>query len=103
MTTDTITLTLAPKILLIQTAFIGDVVLATPLIEQLHRFFPAASIDFLLRKGNESLLTHHPKLRKIIVWKKKEAKYAQLWKILVDVRREKYDVVINLQRFGATG
>ena len=44
------------KFLIIQTAFIGDVVLATSLIEKLHRHFPEAQIDFLLRKGNESLL-----------------------------------------------
>ncbi len=28
------------KILIIQTAFIGDVVLATALVEKLHRYFP---------------------------------------------------------------
>ena len=44
------------KILIIQTAFIGDVILATPLIEKLKNFFPKAEIDFLLRKGNEGLL-----------------------------------------------
>ena len=45
------------KFLIIQTAFIGDVVLATIIIEKLHADFPDAQIDFLLRKGNEGLLT----------------------------------------------
>ena len=44
------------KFLVIQTAFIGDVVLATAIIEKLHQFFPDARIDFLVRKGNEALL-----------------------------------------------
>ena len=44
------------KFLVIQTAFTGDVVLATALLEKLHRFFPDAQIDFLVRKGNEGLL-----------------------------------------------
>jgi ADP-heptose:LPS heptosyltransferase len=48
------------KFLIIQTAFIGDVVLATSLVEKLHNWFPDAQIDFLVRKGNESLLTGHP-------------------------------------------
>ena len=42
--------------LIIQTAFIGDLILATALIEKLRKFYPHASIDFLLRKGNETLL-----------------------------------------------
>ena len=66
------------KLLLIQTAFIGDVILATPLIEQLRRTFPDATIDFALRKGNESLLAGHPHLRKVYVWRKKEEKYRGL-------------------------
>ncbi len=40
------------KILIIQTAFIGDVVLATSIAEKLHFYFPSAQIDFLVRKGN---------------------------------------------------
>lgn len=54
------------KFLIIQTAFIGDVVLATSLIEKLHYHFPKAEIDFLLRKGNESLLANHPFLNQVI-------------------------------------
>lgn len=91
------------KFLIIQTAFIGDVVLATPLIEKLHAFFPDAQIDFLVRKGNENLLHDHPFLRRVLVWNKKEGKYRSLFKMLKAIRKTKYDKVINLQRFGATG
>lgn len=91
------------KFLLIQTAFIGDVILATPLIEQLRRTFPDATIDFALRKGNESLLLQHPHLRKVFIWRKKEEKYRGLWRMLRDIRRERYDWVINCQRFAASG
>lgn len=91
------------KFLIIQTAFIGDVVLATPLIEKLHAFFPGAQIDFLVRKGNEGLLQYHPYVNKVLVWNKKEGKYRSLWKMLKTIRKNKYDKVINLQRYGATG
>lgn len=50
------------KILIIQTAFIGDVVLATAVIENLKHHYPDAQIDFLLQKGNESLLANNPHL-----------------------------------------
>lgn len=91
------------KFLIIQTAFIGDVVLATALIEKLHQHFPDAEIDFLVRKGNESLLTGHPILHEILIWDKKENKFRNLWKLLWLIRKRKYDKVINVQRFAATG
>ena len=91
------------KFLIIQTAFIGDVVLATSLVEKLHKHFPDAEIDFLLRKGNESLLAGHPFLHEVLIWDKKEHKLRNLWKMLRLVRKRKYDKVINVQRFAATG
>ncbi|WP_299825291.1 glycosyltransferase family 9 protein [uncultured Pontibacter sp.] len=91
------------KILIIQTAFLGDVVLATALIEKLHAFYPEAQLDFLLRKGNEGLIKEHPLLRQVLIWNKKEGKYKSLMQLLSQIRAEKYDLVINVQRFGATG
>ena len=91
------------KILIIQTAFTGDVILATAILEKLHRFFPAVQLDFLVRKGNEGLLKDHPFIHETIVWNKKENKKKNLFSIFKKIRREKYDAVINLQRFAATG
>ncbi len=89
--------------LIIQTAFIGDVVLATALVEKLAKFFPNAKIDFLVRKGNESLLNNNPHLNEVLVWDKKQNKYSNLFNLASQVRKNKYDVVINLQRFASTG
>lgn len=91
------------KFLIIQTAFIGDVILATPIIEKLHQFHPDAQIDFLVRKGNESLLTGHPFIHQLIIWNKKENKTSNLFRIIREVRKNKYDYVINLQRYFSSG
>jgi lipopolysaccharide heptosyltransferase II len=91
------------KFLVIQTAFIGDVVLATALLEKLHAYFPDARIDFLVRKGNEALLAGHPWLHSVLVWDKKQNKLKNLWTMGRRIRRERYDRVINVQRFAATG
>jgi ADP-heptose:LPS heptosyltransferase len=91
------------KILIIQTAFIGDVVLATPLIEKLHFFFPEIQIDFLLRKGNETLLAGHPYIHEILIWDKKRNKQKNLLRLISRIRKNHYDKIINLQRFLATG
>ena len=90
------------KILIIQTAFIGDVVLATPLIEKLHHQFPHAEIDFLLKKGCESLLQGHPKLHTTYVLNKNN-KYKELLRLIREFRSRQYDLVINLQRFFSSG
>ena len=91
------------KFLVIQTAFIGDVILATPVIEKLHQYFPEGEIDFLLRKGNESLFKNHPFLNDILIWNKKENKHKNLLQLIRRIRKKQYDYVINLQRFFSTG
>ena len=91
------------KILIIQTAFIGDVVLATPLIEKLRKTFSDAELSFMVRKGNEGLLHGHPHLNRIHIWNKKEQKIKNLFQMIGEIRSENYDLLINLQRFGATG
>ncbi len=88
---------------MIQTAFTGDVVLATALLEKLHRHHPEAQIDFLLRKGNEGLLQGHPFIKNLWVWDKKTNKNRNLFQIARTVRREKYSHVINVHRFAASG
>lgn len=89
--------------LVIQTAFIGDAILATAVIEKLHKHYPHASIDFLVRKGNESLLTGHPFLREVLIWDKKQGKIRNLIRITQFIRSRHYDCVINLHRYASTG
>ncbi|HYG16093.1 MAG TPA: glycosyltransferase family 9 protein, partial [Bacteroidia bacterium] len=91
------------KILVIQTAFIGDAILATSVLEKLHQHYPSAQIDYMVRKGNESLFTGHPFVHNLLVWDKKNGKYKNLLVLLKSIRKEKYNLVVNLQRFAASG
>jgi heptosyltransferase II len=91
------------RILIIQTASIGDVVLATPVVEKLSAFFPDAAIDFLVKRSIEGLLAGHPKLRQILIWDKSKHRFNELRYLISEVRSNNYDVVINLQRFASTG
>lgn len=91
------------KILVIQTASIGDVILATSVVEKLKTNYPEAEIDFLMRGGFESLLLGHPHVRAILSWDKSEKKYNNLTQLLSYIRSRKYDLVVNLQRFLSTG
>ncbi len=91
------------KFLIIQTAFIGDVILATSVVEKLHQFYPDSKIDFLLRKGNEGLLENHPIIDEVLVWDKKNKKLDNLKAITKSVKKTQYDVIINLHRYASSG
>ena len=93
----------SPATLLIQTAFIGDVILMTALVEHLHQTEPRTPVDVLVRRGNEGLLAGHPHVRHVLVWDKKHRKYAALWELLHQVRAMRYGRVVTLQRFASTG
>lgn len=91
------------QFLIIQTAFLGDAVLATSIVEKLHAFYPDAAIDLVVRKGNDGLFKAHPFLRKLHVWDKREGKTRALFKLIGSIREQRYDHVINAQRFFSTG
>ncbi len=90
------------QFLILQTAFLGDVVLATALVEKLHFAYPDAAIDFMVRKGNESLLQGHPFLRQVLVFDKKN-KLASMSALIRQMRRTRYDLLVNVQRFASSG
>jgi ADP-heptose:LPS heptosyltransferase len=91
------------KILILQTAFLGDVILATPVISELKRLFPSSEIDVLVRKGNEVLLANNPKINLVHTFDKKNGKLKAIISLIKTFRKNKYDLVLNLHRFGSSG
>lgn len=91
------------KILVIQTAFIGDAILATGLIESLALSAEPFLIDVLVRKGNENLFEANKRINQILIWDKKNGKYKSLINVSRQIRKNNYTIVINLQRFASSG
>ena len=91
------------KIILIQTASIGDVILTTPVLEKLHYYFPEAIIDVVVKEGMESLFAKHPFVGKVWTWEKRKHKYRHLFSLIKQIRTVHYDLAINCQRFASTG
>lgn len=91
------------KILIIQTAFLGDVILATPVISELKRLYPSSKIDVLVREGNESLLANNLKINSVFTFDKKNGKVKAIFSLIKTFREKQYDLVINLHRFGSSG
>ena len=93
---------MAKKYLIIQTAFIGDVILATPIIENLKKSNPENTIDFLLKKENTSVLKGNQKIRKVYTLDKSN-KLKSIYSLIKAFRKNRYDVIINLHRFASSG
>jgi len=91
------------RILIIQTASLGDVILSTSVAESLHKLYPTCKIDYLIKKGYENLFENHPFINSVLLWNKKQKKYFNLLKIIVNVRKAHYDAVINIQRHFSSG
>jgi ADP-heptose:LPS heptosyltransferase len=91
------------NILVIQTAFIGDAILASSLVEKLHSKFPAATVSILIRKGNEGIYNAHPFLKEVLVWDKTISKYSNLFRMFKTIRSRKFDLVVNCHRFASSG
>jgi heptosyltransferase-2 len=91
------------KILVIQTAFLGDVILATPVVVSLKENYPEAEIHILVKKGNQSLLENHEAIAKVWIFDKSNGKFKNIFALGKSFRKEKFDLVINLQRFASSG
>lgn len=59
------------KVLVIQTAFLGDVVLSTPMFDALRESMPEAEIDVVVTPAGAQALFGHPSLSTIHVFDKK--------------------------------
>jgi len=57
----------------------------------------------LVRKGNESIYEAHPFLKEVLVWNKKENKISNLIQLIFQIRKKKFDCVINCHRFASSG
>ena len=83
------------KILLIQTAFIGDVILVTPLIYSLKKLYPDSSIDVMVIPQCAKLLENNPSINKIISFDKKHKGFWEFLSFIKCLRKESYDISIS--------
>lgn len=89
------------KILIIHTAFIGDIVLSTPLISQIKKENPDSIIDYLTLPTNKFVLNNNPDLNDIILFDKKgkDKGLKGFLRVLKIIKQNKYDIAIIPHRF----
>jgi heptosyltransferase-2 len=90
------------RILIIQTAFLGDVILSTSVVNSIKAQYPEAQVDLLVKKGNEGLVLGHPNLNRVLTFDKSR-KWREMLRIIRTNRATPYDFIINLHRFASSG
>ncbi|PKN73330.1 MAG: lipopolysaccharide heptosyltransferase II [Candidatus Cloacimonetes bacterium HGW-Cloacimonetes-3] len=90
------------RILIVQTAFIGDVILITPLIRAVHRLNADASIDVLVVPAAVKLLENNPHIRTVIPFAKRNNAIISMLRMLHLLRNNKYSLVISPHSSGRT-
>jgi len=82
------------KILVINLAFIGDTILATPAVRALRRAFPGAAIHMLVVPWAADAARGNPFADEVILYDKRgeHKNIFRLWALISRLRREKYDL-----------
>lgn len=88
------------RILIVQTAFLGDVVLTLPLIEAVRCRFPQAQVDILTIPAHAPVLKHQPLVDVVLTYDKRRTQRGLfgLIQILRQIRVRRYDVVVSPHR-----
>jgi heptosyltransferase-2 len=89
-----------PKILVVQTAFIGDVLLVTPVFQVLRRHWPAGRVHAVVIPSGYPVLEHNPNIDRIFVFDKhkQNSGISGLLRLSQQLRREMYDIVVAPHR-----
>ena len=99
------TLSQAPdRVLVVQTSYLGDLVLATPVFAALKRCWPRVEIAVLARPEAAPILRDHPDVDEIIVDDKRGRHHPWIGRLglVRDLRRRRFDVALVLHRSART-
>lgn len=88
------------RILVFQTAFLGDVILTLPMIQVLHARYPHAAIDVVTTPAAAEFLSNHPAITEIIKYDKRRTQKGLrgILALAIFLHRRKYDLAIVLHR-----
>jgi len=95
------------RILIIRPSALGDVCRSVPVLTSLRRAWPVATIDWLVQDAFAPAIEHHRDLDEVIRFPRR--RFAAPWRPAVareivrfirDLRRRRYDVVIDAQGLG---
>jgi heptosyltransferase-2 len=85
------------RLLIIDTAWLGDVIFSTSLIGAVHEVWPQAALHALVAPRGEAILQGHPLVHKLWAYDKHGAQKSvrSLWRLGRELAEAKFDVVLN--------
>jgi heptosyltransferase-2 len=88
------------KILIVQTSFIGDTILSTPVISGLKKIYPDSRLAIMTTPVGSGLFKNDPLIDEIILFDKhrKEKGLARLFQKAKEIRKKRFDKVYSLHR-----
>ena len=89
------------NILIIHTAFIGDIVLSTALVSKVKEKYPDSNIYYLTTPLGKEILKNNPKIKEVIVYDKKgkDKGIAAFISFVRKIRKLKIDVCLTPHRY----
>ncbi|GIX40778.1 MAG: ADP-heptose--LPS heptosyltransferase II [Leptospiraceae bacterium] len=92
------------NILVIQTAFIGDVVLTTPMLKTLKQYFPDSHISVLVKPEAKQILEPLSFVDEVLIIDKSgKHKFLGMFQIIQQIRKKKFDIILSPHQSFRTG
>jgi lipopolysaccharide heptosyltransferase II len=89
------------KILIVKPSSLGDIVQSGPTLAALRATYPEAAITWLVFDSFADIMPLFPGLGGVMVWHRKGG-LKEYWRVLSAIRRERFDLVIDLQGLART-
>jgi heptosyltransferase-2 len=83
------------KIVIWQTAFLGDLILTTPLVESVKKLYPESYLSIITKPFGKEVFKNNPFLDELIIFNKKNMSN---WQLIKKLKRKKYDIAISPHR-----
>lgn len=89
------------RILVIQLRELGDTIVTTPMLRQLHRLHPDATIDMVCQSANRQLVEHHPLVSRTFELRRGAGAHEFLG-VARQLRGQRYDLIVDSQSLPKT-
>ncbi len=87
------------EVLIVRTAYIGDVVMTLPILKPIKNTFPNARLTFLACSAAKDILAANPHVDSVIAydafWFYKKSGFSSYLRLLNELRRKRFDLVIE--------
>ncbi len=83
------------KIVIWQTAFLGDLILTTPLVESIKKIYPDSYLSLISKPFGRDVFKNNPFLDELIIFDKKNMSN---WQLIKKLKKKRYDIAISPHR-----